>query len=107
MTARNWRSLVIGLALGMALLTCATALTWQPASVRAASGEAVVETTGENEFLLADQDGEVCVFLDGDFLSNTGIPVRNLPRQDREQLAKGISAKGERELAALLEDLGA
>ena len=107
MTVRRWRSVLAGAALGAALLSCGTALTRQPPSAWAVSGEAVVEAPRETEFLLADRNGVVCVFSEGNLLANTGIPVRNLPRQDREQLEQGISARGEQELAALLEDLGA
>ena len=59
------------------------------------------------EYLLVDQGGRVCVYSGDSLISNTGIPVRALPELDRIALAQGIHAKGQRQLAALLEDFGA
>ena len=58
------------------------------------------------EYLLVDQAGQICIYSDGSLISNTGIPVRALPELDRIALAQGIHAKGQRQLAALLEDFG-
>lgn len=97
-------------ALSLAVLTSATAAAWRRLPwARADAGGAAAVEAGETatEFLLTDRNGEVCVYAGETLISSTGIPVRSLPRQDREDLEKGIRARGERELAALLEDFGA
>ena len=110
MNVRKLRSIITGIVLTLALLTGTTAAVWHalPWAQADSTGAAAVET-GESatEFLLTDQNGEVCVYAGETLVSSTGIPVRSLPQQDREELKKGIRAQGERELAALLEDFGA
>ena len=110
MKVHKLRSIIAGAALSLAVLTSATAAAWQTLPwARADAGGAAAVEAGETatEFLLTDRNGEVCVYAGETLLSRTGIPVRSLPRQDREDLEKGIRARGERELAALLEDFGA
>ena len=110
MKVRKLRSIIAGAALSLAVLTSATAAAWQTLPwARADAGGAAAVEAGETatEFLLTDRNGEVCVYAGETLISSTGIPVRSLPRQDREDLDKGIRARGERELAALLEDFGA
>lgn len=110
MKARTLRSIITCIALILAVLTTSTAAAWQilPWAQADASGAATMETSeNATEFLLKNQDGEVCVYADETLVSRTGIPVRSLPEQDREALETGIQAKGERALAALLEDFGA
>ena len=80
-------------------------LAWQLTAPVQAGGSAAAEDSGE--YLLVDQGGRVCVYSGDSLISNTGIPVRALPELDRIALAQGIHAKGQRQLAALLEDFGA
>ena len=107
MNVRKLRGSLLAAALALsALLWCAAAgQSGLPA--RAASGGAEISSPGSTEFLLTERKGEVCVYAGDDLISSTGIPVQALPRQDREELRRGIRARGERELAALLEDFGA
>lgn len=106
MGVRKLRSAVAGLALAASAFAWGTVLLRVPSQAQA-TGKASVQITQEQEFLLAEREGKVCIFAGDTLLSNTGIPVRSLPRQDREELQRGITARGEQELAALLEDLGA
>lgn len=110
MNVRKLRSIITGAALSLAVLTGTTAAAWQvlPWAQAESNGAAAAEVgaTATN-FLLTDRNGEVCVYAGETLISSTGIPVGSLPQKDREDLAKGIHAQGERELAALLEDFGA
>ncbi len=110
MKVRRLRSMITGIALTLAVLTTTTAAAWQilPWAQADANRAMTLEAgTRGTEFLLVDQNGEVCVYAGETLVSRTGIPVSTLPKQDREELEVGIYAKGERELAALLEDFGA
>ena len=98
MNIRTLRAWFIGVAMTLALLMTCGVLAWQLTAPVQAGGSAAAEDSGE--YLLVDQGGRVCVYSGGSLISNTGIPVRALP-------AQGIHAKGQRQLAALLEDFGA
>ena len=62
----------------------------------------------ETAYRIAEYEGRLAVFDpdSGRMRSVTAVYVDTLPRADREALADGISVRGERELAELLEDLG-
>lgn len=110
MKVRKLRSMITGIALTLAVLTTTTAAVWQilpwaaADSYRAATLESGVQNT---EFLLVDQNGEVCVYSGETLISRTGIPVGTLPQQNREELKTGIYVRGQAALATLLEDFGA
>ncbi len=105
MNIRLLRAWLTGVAMTLALLMTSGVLAWQLTAPVRAGGSAAAEDSGE--YLLVDQGGRVCVYSGGSLISNTGIPVRALPELDRIALAQGIHAKGQRQLAALLEDFGA
>lgn len=104
MNIRTLRAWLTGVAMTLALLMTCGVLAWQLTPAAHAGGNAAVEDSGE--YLLVDQAGQICVYSGGSLISNTGIPVRALPELDRIALAQGIHAKGQRQLAALLEDFG-
>lgn len=105
MNIRLLRAWLTGVAMTLALLMTSGVLAWQlTAPVRAGGSTAAADN---GEYLLVDQAGQICIYSGGSLISNTGIPVRALPELDRIALAQGIHAKGQRQLAALLEDFGA
>ena len=104
MNHRTLRAWLTGVAMTLALLMTCGVLAWQLTPAAYAGGNAAAEDSGE--YLLVDQAGQICVYSGGSLISNTGIPVRALPELDRIALAQGIHAKGQRQLAALLEDFG-
>lgn len=104
MNIRLLRAWLTGVAMTLALLMTSGVLAWQLTAPVQAGGNAAAADNGE--YLLVDQAGQICVYSDGSLISNTGIPVRALPELDRIALAQGIHAKGQRQLAALLEDFG-
>lgn len=64
---------------------------------------------GEEGFLLREYGGNVAVYRKGDEsapISVTDIELGSLRQADREKIAGGLTASGERELQELLEDLG-
>lgn len=105
MNMRKVRAWLASVAVTLALLMTCGVLAWQLTPTVRAGGSAASADNGE--YLLVDQAGQICVYSDGSLISNTGIPVRTLPELDRIALAQGIHAKGQRQLAALLEDFGA
>ena len=105
MNIRTLRAWFIGVAMTLALLMTCGVLAWQLTAPVQAGGSAAAEDSGE--YLLVAQGGRVCVYSGDSLISNTGIPVRALPELERIALAQGIRAKGQRQLAALLEDFGA
>ena len=107
MNVRKLRGSLLSISLAAAILLGSAAIRLGAAPVSAASGGAEMRLPAETEFLLTERRGEVCIYAGDALISNTGIPVRTLPRRDREELERGIRARGERELAALLEDFGA
>ena len=104
MNIRTLRAWLTGVAMTLALLMTSGVLAWQLTAPVQAGGNAAASDSGE--YLLVDQAGQICIYSDGSLISNTGIPVRALPELDRIALAQGIHAKGQRQLAALLEDFG-
>ncbi len=104
MNIRTLRAWLTGVAMTLALLMTSGVLAWQLTAPVQAGGSAAAADNGE--YLLVDQAGQICIYSDGSLISNTGIPVRALPELDRIALAQGIHAKGQRQLAALLEDFG-
>lgn len=64
---------------------------------------------GEDGYVLGEHMGRVAVYLPGqpeEPLKVTDIELGSLRQADREKISSGISAEGEGELMALLEDLG-
>ena len=102
MNIRLLRAWLTGVAMTLALLMTSGVLAWQLTAPVRAGGSAAAADNGE--YLLVDQAGQICIYSSGSLISNTGIPVRALPELDRIALAQGIHAKGQRQLAALLED---
>ena len=100
MNIRTLRAWLTGVAMTLALLMTSGVLAWQLTAPVQAGGSAAAADNGE--YLLVDQAGQICIYSDGSLISNTGIP-----ELDRIALAQGIHAKGQRQLAALLEDFGA
>lgn len=107
MNVRKLRGSLLSMTLAAALLLGSTAIRLGNSTARATSGGAEMTLSTATEYLLTERRGEVCIYAGDTLLSNTGIPVQSLPRKDREELGRGIRVRGERELAALLEDLGA
>lgn len=64
------------------------------------------EAAGGN-MMVAEYDGRVCVYQDGEIILRTDTPVASLPARDREQLARGIPVETQQELHQILEDFGA
>ena len=85
MNIRLLRAWLTGVAMTLALLMTSGVLAWQLTAPVRAGGSAAAADNGE--YLLVDQAGQ--------------------PELDRIALAQGIHAKGQRQLAALLEDFGA
>lgn len=105
MNTRRMRGWLAGLALTLALGMTSGVLAWQLLPSARAGG--TVTQTDSGEYWLVEREGKVCVYAGDALISNTGIPVRTLPELDRIALEQGIHAKGQQELAALLEDFGA
>lgn len=63
----------------------------------------------ETVYILREYDGQIAVYVTGDEKEPvllTGILTSSLRKTDRELLAEGIPARGDEELAKLLEDFG-
>ncbi len=63
----------------------------------------------ETAYVLMEYDGQIAVYVSGDEKTPvllTGILTSSLRKTDRELLQEGIPARGDEELAKLLEDFG-
>lgn len=77
------------------------------AVVQEAEPSAPAETdAGARVYLVRDYNGELCVFLNGELIERTGVPVSTLPKSDRALAEVGITVTGEAALSELLADLG-
>ena len=56
-------------------------------------------------YTVAESDGRVAVFKDGEIFMTTDTPVSSLPKSDINRLQKGIPVPDQRELKKLLQDL--
>lgn len=108
------RSLILSAALVLAIVTASSALFYPDLTAHSASAPAPISDTQpvpipEEEpptlYVLRAQDGELCVFRNGELLRRTGVKTSALPAEDRAALENGISATSQQALTSLLEDL--
>ena len=65
--------------------------------------------SAQTVYVLREYEGQIAVYVSGDTENPvllTGILTSSLRKTDRELLQEGISARGDEELAKLLEDFG-
>lgn len=66
----------------------------------------VFEETKENVYILKNNNGQLCVYIEGEDkpVLNTDTNISVLPKEDQKRLSEGIEVKGERALHKALED---
>lgn len=76
----------------------------QPAQAPAAASAQAERLTAEKAYKIADYEGRVAVFHNGDLYLKTQTMLSSLPKSDRNRIEKGIEFDSLKELKTLLQD---